>query len=79
MTVNRPTPRAVQQALDLLARLAQPTERELAEARLRHAKALMSEAAAAVLGNDPRAATLGDEAHTELEAARQALARIGDR
>ena len=73
---NKPTPKAVQQALEIMRRLAEPTPRERAEMDLQHAKRLMTGAAQAVIAADPDAERLGNEAVAALHAAQAELERL---
>ena len=53
-----------------------PTRHELAESRMRKAKAAMTAATAAILRGDPDGAQLGDEALALLTAAQAELAAL---
>jgi hypothetical protein len=67
------TPRAVRQALEIMARIAEPTPRERAEERIRKAKVQLSTAAEAAIRGDSDAVLKGTAATTEHDAARCAL------
>lgn len=74
---TKPDVQAVQRSLRDLALLFRPTAHDLAEARLRRAKDLMTQAAEAVISKDANAAALADSALLELEQAQAGLARLG--
>lgn len=75
-TTHRPTPKAVQQALEIMRRLAEPTPRERAEMDFAAAKRKMDEAARAVIDGADNAAELGNQALDALQAAQAELERL---